>query len=212
VITGTAEPGATVTVYVNGNPVGTTVAGSNGTWTFTPPTPIADGTYVVTASARDTAGNEGGQSTGPTFTIDSEAPMAPVIVTPAANSTQDSDRTFEVTGVAEARSTVTIYIDGKAVGTTTADESGRFSYLVADAESLGEGPHTVEADARDAAGNTSNKSVAVPFNLRVVDQRFAGQGVIGCSAVGGLELFGVLALLGLRRRAPGGFDRREGRS
>lgn len=198
-ITGTAEPGATVTVYVNGNPVGTAVANSSGVWTFTPPTPIADGTYQVTASARDQAGNEGPHSDGPTFTIDSLAPTAPVLITPAGNSSVDVDRTMDVTGVAEAFSTVTVYIDGRAVGTTTADENGRFSVEV-DPGTIGQGPHVLEADARDAAGNTSPKSAAVQFSVRAVDARFAGQGVIGCSAAGGLELLGLLAWLGLRRR------------
>lgn len=55
-ITGTAEAGATVTVYVNGNVVGTAVANGSGVWTFTPPTPLADGAYVVSAAARDQAG------------------------------------------------------------------------------------------------------------------------------------------------------------
>lgn len=198
-ITGTAEPGSTVTVYVNGNVVGTAVANSSGVWTFSPPTPLADGAYVVSAAARDQAGNEGPQTTGPTFTIDSLAPMAPVIVTPAGNAQVDVDRMMDVTGVAEAGSTVTVYIDGREVGTATADEAGRFTVTV-DPARLGQGPHTVEAEARDAAGNTSPKSAPVQFSIRAVDARFAGQGVIGCSATGGLELMAVLALLGLRRR------------
>jgi len=198
-ISGTAEPGSTVTVYVNGNAVGTTTANSMGMWTFTPPTPIADGTYVVTASARDASGNEGPQSTGPTFTIDHLAPQAPIIITPAAGASVDDDRTLEVTGAAEALSTVTLYVDGRAVGTTTADASGRFVYQLAPSE-LGDGAHTLEADAKDAAGNVSPRSSAVEFTVRKVDARFAGQGVIGCSSAGGLGWFALVALLGLTRR------------
>ena len=198
-LSGAAEPGATVTVFVNGNVVGTTVANMNGLWTFTPPTPLADGTYVVSVSARDQAGNESPVVSGPTFTVDSIAPTAPVIITPEGNALVDVDRKLEVTGVAEAGSTLTVYIDGRAVGTTTADERGRFSLFV-DPAKLGQGPHVVEADARDAAGNTGPKSAPVQFSVRAVDARFAGQGVIGCSAVGGLELMGALGLLGLLRR------------
>ncbi len=198
-ISGTAEPGSTVTVYVNGNAVGTTTANSMGMWTFTPPTPIADGTYVVTASARDASGNEGPQSTGPTFTIDHLAPQAPIIITPAAGASVDDDRTLEVTGAAEALSTVTLYVDGRAVGTTTADASGRFVYQL-DPSELGDGAHTLEADAKDAAGNVSPRSSAVEFTVRKVDARFAGQGVIGCSSAGGLGWFALVALLGLTRR------------
>lgn len=198
-LSGTAEPGATVTVFVNGNVVGTAVANANGMWTFTPPTPLADGTYVVSVSARDPAGNEGPVVVGPTFTVDSIAPTAPVIITPENNAQVDVDRTMEVTGVAEAGSTVTISIDGRVAGTTTADERGRFS-LPIDPGKFGQGPHVIEADARDAAGNTGPKSAPVQFSIRAVDARFAGQGVIGCRAVGGGELFALVALLGLLRR------------
>lgn len=202
-ISGTTEPGATVTVFVNGKVVGTTVANASGAWTFTPPTPIADGVFVVSVSAADASGNESPVVTGPTFTIDSIAPPAPVIITPAGSAQIDVDRPLEITGGAEAGSTVTIYIDGRAVGTATADENGRFSFQV-DPATLGQGPHTVEADARDAAGNTSPKSAPVQFSIRAVDARFAGQGVIGCTAGG--EWLGVIAVLGLLRR------RREVRS
>lgn len=200
-ITGTAEPGAIVTVYVNGNQVGTAVANAMGDWSFTPPTPLADGTYVVVASARDASGNESARGTGPTFTVDSMAPAAPVITAPENNASVDDDRPLTITGVAERLSTVTLYVDGKAVGTATADESGRFSYEL-DPSALGDGAHTLVADARDAAGNTSPRSAPVNVTVRKVDARFAGQGVIGCTTAGG-ELIALLALAGLLRRRDG---------
>ena len=40
-VDGKAEPGSTVTVYVDGVPVGTVVADANGNWSFTTP-PLAD--------------------------------------------------------------------------------------------------------------------------------------------------------------------------
>ncbi len=196
---GTAEPGSTVTVYVNGHVVGTTTANASGVWAFTPPTPIADGTYVVTASARDAAGNEGPQSTGPTFTIDSAAPETPFIVSPENNSTVDDDAPLEVDGVAERRSTVTLYVDGVAVGTATTDADGHFVYLL-DPATLGDGAHVLEAEARDAAGNTSPRSAQVHVTVRKVDERFAGKGLISCSSTGGLEWWAVLALLTVARR------------
>jgi hypothetical protein len=198
-ISGTAEPGATVTIYVNGNLVGTAVANSQGVWTFTPPTPIADGTFVVSVSAKDPSGNESAVVTGPTFTIDSIAPTAPVIVTPTANTQLDVDRPASVTGVAEPGSTVTVFIDGRPVGMTTADEAGHFSVEI-DPSKLGQGPHVAEAEARDPAGNTSPKSAPVDFSIKAVDARFAGQGLIGCSSAGGLEVFALLAMLAFARK------------
>ncbi|MBL8914430.1 MAG: hypothetical protein JNM17_27235, partial [Archangium sp.] len=198
-ITGTAEPGATVTIYVNNNPVGTTTANSMVEWSVTPPTPLADGSYVVTASARDSSGNSGPQGMGVAFSIDSRAPNAPNIITPAGESTHDDDRPLDVTGFAEPGSTVTIYIDGKAVGTTTADVAGRFTFSL-DPHTLGTGAFVVEADARDAAGNVSPKSAPTRFNLRTVDERFGGAGIIGCNAFGVSGVWIALALLLRRRR------------
>ncbi|MFO0597831.1 MAG: Ig-like domain-containing protein [Myxococcaceae bacterium] len=200
-ISGTAEAGSTVTVYVNGNAVGTTVANSMGQWTFTPLTPLADGTYVVTADATDTAGNQGPRGAGVAFTIDSTAPSAPNIATPLADSTLDDDRPLAVTGFAEPNSTVTVYVDGVEVGTAMSDSAGRFSVPV-DPLALGDGPHTVTADARDAAGNRGPKATDVRFSLRTVDQRFAGQGLIGCTGAGGPALaWLLLAVLARRRRS-----------
>lgn len=198
-ISGTGEPGVTVTIFVNGNPVGTALVGSNGTWNFTPGTPIADGTYVLTASAKDSSGNEGPKTGDISFTIDSVAPMAPTLISPAGNATADTDRPLDVTGIAEPGAIVTVYIDDHLAGTAVADELGHFS-LRLDPATLGEGIHVVEAQAKDAAGNTSPRSASVHFTVRAVEERFGGQGLVSCSATGNVPLLLGLALLGLIRR------------
>ncbi|MCR7500744.1 Ig-like domain-containing protein, partial [Pseudomonas aeruginosa] len=56
-LSGTAEPGVRVILTDgNGNPIGQTLADGSGNWTFTPGTPLANGT-VVNAVAQDPAGN-----------------------------------------------------------------------------------------------------------------------------------------------------------
>ncbi|MBO3630895.1 hypothetical protein J5N94_13370, partial [Pseudomonas aeruginosa] len=56
-ISGTAEPGATVTLTDgSGNPIAEVTADGSGNWTYTPSTPIANGT-VVNVVAQDAAGN-----------------------------------------------------------------------------------------------------------------------------------------------------------
>ncbi|RLR79336.1 hypothetical protein CKA40_17030, partial [Pseudomonas aeruginosa] len=56
-LSGTAEPGATVTLTDgNGNPIGQVTADGSGNWTYTPSTPLANGT-VVNVVAQDAAGN-----------------------------------------------------------------------------------------------------------------------------------------------------------
>ncbi|MEB5296244.1 Ig-like domain-containing protein, partial [Pseudomonas aeruginosa] len=75
-LSGTAEPGATVTLTDgNGNPIGQVTADGSGNWTYTPSTPLADGT-VVNATATDPAGNTGGQAS---TTVDAIAPATPTV-------------------------------------------------------------------------------------------------------------------------------------
>ncbi len=56
-ITGTAEPGATVEVFIDGESIGETEADNNGDWTITPPEGLDDGPHEVTAIVTDDAGN-----------------------------------------------------------------------------------------------------------------------------------------------------------
>ncbi|MBF8739417.1 surface adhesion protein, partial [Pseudomonas putida] len=57
VISGTAEAGARVILTDgSGNPIGQTTADGSGNWSFTPGTPLVNGT-VINAVAQDAAGN-----------------------------------------------------------------------------------------------------------------------------------------------------------
>ena len=56
-IRGTSDPGATITIEIDGAIVGTTVVAPNGEFSFTPATPLADGPHVIVATATDAAGN-----------------------------------------------------------------------------------------------------------------------------------------------------------
>ena len=160
--TGTAEAGSTVTVIVDGTPVGTTVASASGTWSFTPVVPLADGPHAVKATATDAVGNTSLDSNTNIFTVDTIAPAAPVVLTPA-NGSVTNDNTPTYSGTAEANSTVTVIVDGAVVGTTTASASGTWSFTPPAA--LADGPHTVKATATDAANNTSAESNTNAFTV-----------------------------------------------
>lgn len=165
VITGTAEPGSTVTVTLDGVPAGTTVAGPDGSFTFTPPAPLADGPHVVTATARDPAGNTSPASTARNFVVDTAAPAAPVITAPTEGAVI-GNRTPTIEGTAEAGATVSVSVDGAPLGQAIANASGAWSYALTPAQALASGPHTAVATARDVAGNTS--AASAPRNF-VVD-------------------------------------------
>lgn len=78
-LTGTAEAGATVNLDFDGdsNTDASVLADPSGNWTYTPPTPLSNGT-VVSAVAVDPAGNA---SPPGTATIDRAPPSPPAIAT-----------------------------------------------------------------------------------------------------------------------------------
>ncbi|OOH22358.1 Ig-like domain repeat protein [Pseudomonas aeruginosa] len=140
-LSGTAEPGSTVTLTDgNGNPIAEVTADGSGNWTYTPSTPIANGT-VVNVVAEDAAGNS---SPPATVTVDSSAPPAPVI---------NPSNGVVISGTAEAGATVTLTdAGGNPIGQVTADGSGNWSFTPG--SQLPNGT-VVNVTASDAAGNTS---------------------------------------------------------
>ncbi|WP_254806739.1 Ig-like domain-containing protein, partial [Pseudomonas aeruginosa] len=140
-LSGTAEPGATVTLTDgNGNPIGQVTADGSGNWSFTPSTPLADGT-VVNATATDPAGNTGGQGS---TTVDAIAPA-----TPTVNLSNGSS----LSGTAEPGSTVTLTDgNGNPIAEVTADGSGNWTYTPSTPIANGT---VVNVVAEDAAGNSS---------------------------------------------------------
>lgn len=165
-LNGTGEPGSTITIFNGSDIIGTVVVPSSGLWNFTPPSPLADGTYVLTATATDAAGNPSGQSNAWTIIVDGTAPAAPVITqvvddVPERTGSLDlnettNDSTPTLSGTAAANATVTIRVDGVDIGTTVADGLGAWSFTPD--TPLAEGQHTLTAVATDAAGNISGVS------------------------------------------------------
>jgi hypothetical protein len=158
-ISGRAEPGAVVQIHVNGDLYGSVTADLGGTWTFEGAA-LLEGTYEITAVARDDAGNESEPSVAVTVTIDTTPPGVPVVLEPAQGS-QVRDPTPEVTGTSEPNASIDVYIDGRLVGTAIADGEGRWSLTVT--SPLSQGEHTVAALARDRAGNAGMLSAANRF-------------------------------------------------
>lgn len=68
-VSGSAEAGSTVAVFIDGAPVGTVTASGAGAWSFTPPAPLAAGPHTVHATATDAAGNASAASAAVNFSI-----------------------------------------------------------------------------------------------------------------------------------------------
>ncbi|EPX60078.1 Large repetitive protein [Cystobacter fuscus DSM 2262] len=160
VITGTAEAGTTVTVYLDGSVVDTAPVNALGNWSFTT-AELSDGTYTVKVTATDAANNTSPESNTRTFRVDATAPAAPVITAPADGALINT-RVNVITGTAEAGTTVTVYLNGSAVGTAPVDGAGAWSFTTAE---LTDGTYTVKATATDAANNTSPESSTRTFRV-----------------------------------------------
>ncbi|MDM2851153.1 Ig-like domain-containing protein [Citrobacter sp. Cpo074] len=173
-LSGTGEIGATITVLSDGQPIGTTIVGAGGSWSFTPSAALGNGQHTLTVTATDSAGNTSLPSGGFTYTVDTMAPTAPVITQVADdvgplignlnNGQATNDPLPTLSGTAEANSTVRIYDNGSFIGFTTADGTGAWTFTPG--TQLGNGNHALTVTATDAAGNISPTSAG--FNI-VVD-------------------------------------------
>ncbi|PAA10309.1 Ig-like domain-containing protein, partial [Pseudomonas fragi] len=76
---GGQEPGATVTIIDNGQPLGTAIVGPDGTWSYTPP-PLNEGAHPFTLIVTDPAGNASLPSDPYTIIVDTTPPLASAIV------------------------------------------------------------------------------------------------------------------------------------
>jgi large repetitive protein len=199
-ITGTAEPGSTVTVIIDGVAVGTTTADAAGSWNYTPTTPLSEGSHEVKARATDPAGNDGPVSGGRTFTIQDKDTMRPetTITSGPSGSTPERSATFEF-GSNEPGVTYECSLDGAAYTPCTSPVTFN---------DLAPGEHTLQVRARDAAGNedttpdTRTWTVTESTGNGGGDISFRGDG-FGCSATGGdstLVLMGLGTFLALARR------------
>jgi hypothetical protein len=83
-VQGTAEPGATVTVYVDGVPIGTVTADGSGNWSITISPALSAGTHTFEAKAADAAGNVSGASSIVSYMV--SAPVTPPPAEPPATT------------------------------------------------------------------------------------------------------------------------------
>ncbi|MBC2621902.1 Ig-like domain-containing protein [Citrobacter cronae] len=163
--TGTAEAGSTVTIYIDGKACGTVTANHDGIWSFTLPSDLADGSYTAVAYATDLAGNVSPSSADCTFTVDTST-TSPVAMLQAEDDTGISQTDWitrqndnlTIDGTAEKYATITVMVDGKAVGTTQADANGNWQFEYDPNPALSDGDYTLTIQAQDEVGNTSSSS------------------------------------------------------
>ncbi|WP_169578062.1 beta strand repeat-containing protein [Rudanella lutea] len=127
-------------------------AGNSYTYDWTPGNPTGDGTNTISGLAAglysvlitDPNGCTISQSVNITQPGQLTTP-APVVLTPA-NGSLINTATPTITGTSAPNSTITVFVDGSSVGTTTANGAGNWTLTLSNA--LAQGSHTVRARAQ----------------------------------------------------------------
>ena len=164
---GTAEAGSTITLK-NGNDIiaENIPVKADGSWEFTPKSPLVEGEYNITATATDKAGNVSNASNVATLTIDlhTSKPVINEIIDNVEGDTGNvknerigwtNDNTPTLKGSAESGATVDVYVDGRKADSVKANEKGEWEYTTS---KLSDGKHSFYAIATDEAGNVSENS------------------------------------------------------
>ncbi|MCT1195607.1 LPXTG cell wall anchor domain-containing protein, partial [Lactococcus lactis] len=155
-VTGTAEPGSTITIKdKNGATVGTGTANEVGDYTITLPGSVGPNA-PISVTATDAAGNVSDPTSAKT-PADSKAPSDTTAPNPPSvdTVTGNPDTGYTVGGKGEPGSTITIKnpATGEVLGTTIVDKDGNYSIKLP----MGVKPGTqLSATATDAAGNVSD--------------------------------------------------------
>ncbi|MCX5211912.1 Ig-like domain-containing protein [Kitasatospora sp. NBC_00240] len=160
-LTGTGEPGSTVSVADQAGAAAvelcSTLVGPGGSWSCLPVENLPDGTHRLTPSAVDAAGNRVSGRATPLI-VDTVAPAAPVLTSPAAGETLRTARP-RFAGRAEGGSTV--MVGTRAVAPASAERVPACSAVAAvdggwsctAARDLAPGDHSTFVSATDRAGN-----------------------------------------------------------
>ena len=151
-LSGTAEANSTVEMFEGEDSKGTTQANTSGAWSMELKG-VPDGPHTYTAKATDAAGNTSASSDARTLIVDTHAPDAPSIGTPAAQFVRLNTHSLTFSGTAEKGAKVELFeSEHYPRGEATAGPDGAWSIALSD---LSDGSHTFKAKATDEAGNVS---------------------------------------------------------
>lgn len=165
-IRGRATPDSLVTIFADGVSLGSVQAASDGSWSFSPSHPLADGTHRITASSGTSP-----HSWAFDLVVDTEPPETATnlrvfghdLLEPGMITTNTMER---FSGNAEAGATITVYDYDRVIGSTTVSEYGMWSFTPT--QPFSQGRHSLTAVVTDQAGNSSAHSEPGEFQVRAV--------------------------------------------
>lgn len=159
-LAGSADPGTSVEVSVDGSVVCTAETDPHGHFECQSSEELAVGDHQTTAVATSPAGHTSPTSEAIDFAVaEGVVPSAPVITSPVEGS-QLNTAEIAIGGKAEPGSTVVVQVDGEEVCEVVADPEGDWACSVA----LGEGHHEASATATNETG-TGEPSTVIGFEV-----------------------------------------------
>ncbi|EGO9569184.1 Ig-like domain-containing protein [Escherichia coli] len=170
--TTTAEVGQTITVTFNGQ-TWTATVGSGGSWSVFIPAQqfsgLSDGSYTISATVSDQAGNPGSASRG--VTLNGDVPTVTIntfagddVVNAAEHG---ASLVISGTTTAPVGQTLTLTLNGKTY-TTTVQTGGSWSYTLgsADVTALADGnAYVINASVSNAIGNIGSSNHTITVDL-----------------------------------------------
>ncbi|KAB5474583.1 hemagglutinin [Enterobacter sp. 198] len=129
-ISGKGEPGMTAVIDLGDGQSVRVPVNAEGNWSWTPAPALADGTYSWSVALEDAAGNRGEATAPVTFIVDTVGNAVSIshaedntgtLTNPLASGSSTDDLNPVIVGTATPGSLVTLYVDGEAVGSMTAD-------------------------------------------------------------------------------------------
>ncbi|HBH5319565.1 TPA: Ig-like domain-containing protein [Escherichia coli] len=170
--TTTAEVGQTVTVTFNGQSWTATV-GSGGSWSVFIPAQqfagLSDGSYIISATVSDQAGNPGSASRGVTLNGDVPTVTINTLAGDDVVNAAEHGASLVISGTTTAPvgQTLTLTLNGKTY-TTTVQTGGSWSYTLgsADVTALADGnAYVINASVSNAIGNIGSSNHTITVDL-----------------------------------------------
>ncbi|EAB9335196.1 non-fimbrial adhesin SiiE [Salmonella enterica subsp. enterica serovar Kiambu] len=164
---GLAEAFSTIMIQWDGKVVGSANANANGEWSWTPPSVLAPGSYVVSIVAKDKAGNESSQVDFPVVipVIDVTPPTIKLSEESDSGALGDfttNNKTPTLIGSTLPNTIVSIYVDGVKVGEATADTAGRYTFQLSE---MKDGHYVVQVGIVNPRDNSELRSTAVDVTI-----------------------------------------------